>query len=81
MDQRRNAAKRKRQPEAGVASLLPARGIEPLESRKHGGRSKAVQDYRVLIDLPVSLPVTDAEMDLLERELGSVVAELLKAPS
>jgi hypothetical protein len=80
MDQRRNAAKHKRQPEAGAALPLPARGIEPLESRKHDGRSKAVQDYRVLIDLPVPLPVTDAELDLLERELGSVVAELLKAP-
>jgi hypothetical protein len=34
--------------------------------------------YRVIVDLPDLLPVTEGELELLESELADCIAELLK---
>jgi hypothetical protein len=34
--------------------------------------------YRVISDLPDVLPVTEAELELLENELAEFIAELMK---
>ena len=48
----------------------------PAVSRK--ARRQNTEDYTVIIDLPDPLPVTDAELELLESELAEFIAELLK---
>ena len=53
----------------------PQSGGAASESRKT--RPKA--EYRVIVDLPDPLPITEAEIDLLERELADFLAELLRA--
>ena len=62
---------------------LPAEGAAdsagpcaPAVSRK--ARRRNTEDYTVIIDLPDPLPVTDAELELLESELAEFIAELLK---
>ena len=60
---------------------LPAEGAKgsasraPVPSRK--GRRRA-EDYNVIVDLPDPLPITEAEIELLESELADFIAELLK---
>ncbi|MBV8978203.1 MAG: hypothetical protein JOZ13_12580 [Alphaproteobacteria bacterium] len=34
--------------------------------------------YKVIVDLPEPLPVTEGELELLESELADFIAELLK---
>jgi hypothetical protein len=41
-------------------------------------RAKGAADYRVIVDLPDVLPVTEGELELLESELAEFIAELLK---
>jgi hypothetical protein len=41
-------------------------------------RRHSADDYTVIFDLPDPLPVTDAELELLESELAEFIAELLK---
>lgn len=36
------------------------------------------EDYTVIVDLPYPLPITEAEIELLEAELADFIAELLK---
>ena len=36
------------------------------------------EDYTVIVDLPDPLPITEAEIELLESELADFIAELLK---
>jgi hypothetical protein len=47
------------------------------DASAHGRRPPA---YKVLVDLPDPLPVTEAELDLLESELAAFIAELLAPP-
>lgn len=39
---------------------------------------RTANDYKVIIDMPDPLPVTDGELELLESELADFIAELLK---
>lgn len=45
-------------------------------SRK--ARRHSADDYTVIVDLPDPLPITEAEIELLESELADFIAELLK---
>ena len=53
---------------------------EGASSCASGQRSarKNSREYKVRTDLPDALPVTDAELDLLEAELADFIAELMK---
>ena len=42
-----------------------------------GSKTRRRVEYRVIADLPDPLPVTEAELDLLTRELADFVEELL----
>jgi hypothetical protein len=42
-------------------------------SRKHNA-----EDYTVIVEMPDPLPVTEAELELLESELADFIADLLK---
>ena len=42
-----------------------------------GSKTRWRVEYRVIADLPDPLPVTEAELDLLETELSDFVEELL----
>lgn len=53
-----------------------ARKAPPPISRK--SRHRQPEEYKVIIDLPAPLPVTDAELDLLESELSDFIADLLR---
>jgi len=46
-----------------------------IERRKADRRQN---EYRVILDLPDPLPVTDAELDLLEQELSDFLSKLLR---
>ena len=46
-----------------------------LVARKSRQRA---EDYTVIVDLPDPLPITEAEIELLESELADFIAELLK---
>lgn len=41
-------------------------------------RRQRAEDYTVIVDLPDPLPITEAEIELLEAELADFIAELLK---
>lgn len=57
--------------EEGNGAASPA----PAASRKSRQRA---EDYTVIVDLPDPLPITEAEIELLESELADFIAELLK---
>jgi hypothetical protein len=57
-------------PDDGVRRALSISGKRPRRAHE--------SDYEVLVDLPDPLPVTKAELDLLENELSAFIAELLK---
>jgi hypothetical protein len=48
----------------------PRLGATPAASTRRG--------YTAIVDLPNPLPVTEAEIELLERELADFLAELLR---
>lgn len=56
----------------GVESTVPSgTGTDaPAKVRKEG-------KYRMVTDLPDVLPITDAELDLLEAALGDFLTEIL----
>jgi hypothetical protein len=39
---------------------------------------RRANDYKVIMDMPDPLPITEAEIELLESELTDFIAELLK---
>lgn len=41
-------------------------------------RRQRAEDYTVIVDLPDPLPITEAEIELLEAELADFIVELLK---
>jgi hypothetical protein len=41
-------------------------------------RRRSPSEYKVITDLPAMLPVTEAELELLENELAEFIAELMK---
>ncbi|MCC7045988.1 MAG: hypothetical protein IT562_04680 [Alphaproteobacteria bacterium] len=41
-------------------------------------RRRSTSEYKVITDLPPMLPVTEAELELLESELAEFIAELMK---
>jgi len=47
----------------------------PANSAK---KPRETAGYRVVVDLPDLLPVTEGELELLEAELADFIAELLK---
>ncbi|MGE0647335.1 MAG: hypothetical protein AB7P52_05270 [Alphaproteobacteria bacterium] len=44
---------------------------------KAGKKPNGIRSYAVSDDLPDELPVTDAELDLLERALSAVIDDIL----
>jgi hypothetical protein len=53
------------------------------EARPHapanlGKKTRETSGYKVIVDLPDLLPVTEGELELLEAELADFIAELLK---
>ncbi len=52
-----------------------ARPRAPANSAK---KTRETNGYKVLVDLPDLLPVTEGELELLEAELADFIAELLK---
>lgn len=59
----------------------------PAEGAKEGAPAGApvarksrqrAEDYTVIVDLPDPLPITEAEIELLESGLADFIAELLK---
>ncbi len=43
-----------------------------------GKKTRETNGYKVLVDLPDLLPVTEGELELLESELADFIADLLK---
>jgi hypothetical protein len=43
-----------------------------------GKKPRETTGYKVIVDLPDLLPVTEGELELLEAELADFIAELLK---
>jgi hypothetical protein len=43
-----------------------------------GKKTRETSGYKVIVDLPDLLPVTEGELELLESELADFIAELLK---
>jgi len=41
-------------------------------------RRRSPSEYKVVTDFPAVLPVTEAELELLENELADFIAELMK---
>lgn len=41
-------------------------------------RRRSPSEYKVVTDFPAILPVTEAELELLESELADFIAELMK---
>jgi len=41
-------------------------------------RRRSASEYKVVTDFPAVLPVTEAELELLESELAEFIAELMK---
>ncbi len=72
----------------GIHSGWDARGSPEAEkadddacsSLAKSGRPRrhSACDYKVITDLPDLLPITEAELDLLETELADFIAELMK---
>lgn len=41
-------------------------------------RRRSLSEYKIVTDFPTVLPVTEAELELLENELAEFIAELMK---
>lgn len=61
--------------DAPPGSAETAPGASPEASAR---RRRSPSDYKVITDLPAMLPVTEAELELLENELADFIAELLR---
>ena len=54
------------------------RDSRPRAPANSGKKTRETAGYRVIVDLPDLLPVTEGELELLEAELADFIAELLK---
>ena len=50
----------------------------PHAPANSGKKTRETSGYKVIVDLPDLLPVTEGELELLESELADFIAELLK---
>ena len=50
----------------------------PRAPTNSGKKTRETNGYKVIVDLPDLLPVTEGELELLESELAEFIAELLK---
>ena len=50
----------------------------PRAPANSGKKTQETSGYKVIVDLPDLLPVTEGELELLESELADFIAELLK---
>jgi hypothetical protein len=55
-----------------------AEDARPRAPANSGKKPRETAGYRVIVDLPDLLPVTEGELELLESELSEFIAELLK---
>ena len=55
-----------------------AEDARPGANANSGKKTRETAGYRVIVDLPDLLPVTEGELELLESELADFIAELLK---
>ena len=55
-----------------------AEDARPGAPANSGKKTRETSGYKVIADLPDLLPVTEAELELLESELADFIAELLK---
>ena len=55
-----------------------ADGCPPRRAREFGQKTRETSGYKVIVDLPDLLPVTEGELEFLEAELADFIAELLK---
>ena len=63
-----------------AAGVSKAPSLAPRPRSKELGRSAAAAgEYKVLVDLPSPLSVTEAELDLLEREVLPFIGDILGA--
>lgn len=58
----------------GIESTVPSGTGADAPPAKAGSHER---QYRVVTDLPDVLPITDAELDLLEAALGDLITEIL----
>jgi hypothetical protein len=65
---------RRDHPPAGGA----AEDAYPRAPANSGKKTRETSGYKVSVDLPDVLPVTEGELELLESELSEFIAELLK---
>ncbi len=49
----------------------------PSQQKAHPPRNAGKDHYAVVCDLPDPLPITEAEIEMLERELAAFFEELL----
>ena len=55
-----------------------AENTRPRAPANLGKKPRETAGYKVIVDLPDVLPVTEGELELLESELADFIAELLK---
>lgn len=55
-----------------------AEETRPRAPANSGRKTRETSGYKVIVDLPEPLPVTEGELELLESELADFIAELLK---
>lgn len=60
-------------PAAGTAEET-----RPQAPANSGKKTRETSGYKVIVDLPDLLPVTEGELELLESELADFIAELLR---
>jgi len=65
-------------PQGASAGLSKVRLSRPKPRSKGPARRCVATEYRVQADLPALLPVTEAELELLERELLPFIAGILR---
>jgi hypothetical protein len=57
----------------GAADTTPRSAPQTPAKRRRGP-----SEYKVVTDFPAVLPVTEAELELLENELADFIAELMR---
>ena len=63
---------------AGAASPSSSRMADEAADSARVRRRRKGAEYAVICDLPDPLPVSEAELELLERELASFIDSLLR---
>jgi len=59
----------------GGSDMPAGKTAEAVDGRES---KRCANDYKVIIEMPDTLPVTQGELELLESELADFIAELLK---